>query len=63
MLVLSRKAGEKLFIGNITVVVTKVSGDRVTLGIEAPRDVKVLRGELKKPSAPDEPKQQTKDAA
>lgn len=47
MLVLSRKVGEKLVIGgNITVVVTRVAGNRVTLGIEAPQDVRVVRGEL-----------------
>ncbi len=48
MLVLSRKEGERIVIGdNITWVVSKVSGNRVTIGIEAPRDVKVVRGELK----------------
>ena len=48
MLVLSRKEGEKLVIGdNITLVVSKISGNRVTLGIEAPADVKIFRGELK----------------
>ena len=47
MLVLSRKEGEKLVIGdNITLVVSKISGNRVTLGIEAPADVKIIRGEL-----------------
>lgn len=47
MLVLSRKEGEKLVIGdNITLVVSKISGNRVTLGIEAPVDVKIFRGEL-----------------
>lgn len=47
MLVLSRKEGERIVIGdNITLVVSKVSGNRVTIGIEAPRDVKVARGEL-----------------
>ena len=47
MLVLSRKEGERISIGdNITVIVSKVSGNRVTIGIEAPRDVKVVRGEL-----------------
>ena len=49
MLVLSRKVGEKLVIGdNITVIVNRISGNRVTLGIEAPGDVRVMRGELKK---------------
>lgn len=47
MLVLSRKEGEKLVIGdNITLVVSRISGNRVTLGIEAPADVKIFRGEL-----------------
>lgn len=47
MLVLSRKVGEKLVIdGNITVEVVRVQGNRITLGIVAPADVKVLRGEL-----------------
>ncbi len=47
MLVLSRKEGEKLVIGdNISLVVSKISGNRVTLGVEAPADVKIFRGEL-----------------
>ena len=47
MLVLSRKEGERISIGdNITLIVSKVSGNRVTIGIEAPREVKVVRGEL-----------------
>jgi carbon storage regulator len=47
MLVLSRKEGERIVIGdNITLVISKVNGNRVTIGIEAPRDVKVVRGEL-----------------
>ena len=52
MLVLSRKVGEKLIIdGNITVEVVKVQGNRITIGIQAPADVKVLRGELKQAKA------------
>ena len=47
MLVLSRKVGEKIMIGNdIEVQIQRVSGGRVTLAIEAPRDVRILRGEL-----------------
>jgi len=47
MLVLSRKEGESLIIGdNITLVISKVVGNRVTIGIEAPKDVKVMRSEL-----------------
>jgi len=52
MLVLSRKVGEKLVIdGTITVEVVKVQGNRITIGIQAPSDVKVLRGELMQPKA------------
>jgi len=47
MLVLSRKEGERIVIGdNVTLIVSKVNGNRVTIGIEAPRDVKIIRGEL-----------------
>ncbi len=53
MLVLSRKEGEKLVIGdNVTLVVSKISGNRVSLGIEAPADVKIFRGELAEKSEP-----------
>ena len=52
MLVLSRKAGEKLVIdGNITLQIIKIQGNRITLGIEAPANVKILRGELTQPKA------------
>ena len=47
MLVLSRKEGEKLVIGdNIVVTVNRINGNRVALGIEAPRDVRIVRAEL-----------------
>jgi carbon storage regulator len=47
MLVLSRNVGERLVIGdNITIIVSKIVGNRVTIGIEAPKDVKVMREEL-----------------
>ena len=53
MLVLSRKVGERLVIGeNITVVVSRVAGNRVMIGIEAPSDVRIIRGELKAFTAP-----------
>ena len=52
MLVLSRKVGEQLVIdGNITVEVVRIRGNRITLGIVAPSDVKILRGELNQPKA------------
>ncbi len=47
MLVLSRKAGQKIMIGDgISVVVNRVAGNRVAIGIEAPQGVRILRGEL-----------------
>jgi carbon storage regulator len=47
MLVLSRKVGEKIVIdGNVTVEVVKIHGNRITLGIEAPSSIRILRGEL-----------------
>jgi len=47
MLVLSRKIGEELSIGDNTVVfVQAIVGNRVRLGIQAPRETRVLRGEL-----------------
>jgi carbon storage regulator len=47
MLVLSRKVGQEIVIGdNVRITITKVSGNRVTLGVDAPNDVRILRGEL-----------------
>ena len=52
MLVLSRKVGDKLVIdGHITVEVVKIQGNRISLGIVAPSNVKILRGELTQPQA------------
>ncbi len=49
MLVLSRKVGQELVIGdNIRITVNRVGGSRVTLGISAPGDVRVVRGELER---------------
>lgn len=47
MLVLSRKCNESLVIDdNIVVTVIEVRGDKVRLGIQAPRDVPVHRTEI-----------------
>jgi carbon storage regulator len=47
MLVLTRKPGEKVVIGNgITVTVMEVTGNKVRVGIDAPDQVRILRGEL-----------------
>ncbi|MHC2066966.1 carbon storage regulator [Bremerella sp. T1] len=47
MLVLSRKVGDSIKIGdNIEIVVNRISGNRVTIGVDAPKDVRILRGEV-----------------
>ena len=47
MLVLSRKAGEKIQIGrDITVTVTRISETAVRIGIEAPHNVRIDRTEI-----------------
>ena len=47
MLVLSRKTGERILIGdNIAVTVVRISQGIVRIGIEAPRDMSVVREEV-----------------
>lgn len=47
MLVLTRKLMEKLYIGDdICVTIVRIEGGQVRLGIEAPREVSVVRAEL-----------------
>ena len=48
MLVLSRKVGERIWIGDsIAVTVVRITGGGVRLGIEAPDELSVVREELK----------------
>lgn len=47
MLVLSRKVGERIHIGDdIVVIISQINGRNVRVGIEAPRSVNVCREEL-----------------
>lgn len=47
MLVLSRKPGERIFIGdNVAVTIVRIGPNTVKLGIEAPRDMNIVREEL-----------------
>jgi carbon storage regulator len=47
MLVLSRKSMQSVTIGSdIRITVIRVEGNQVRIGIEAPRDVRILRDEL-----------------
>ena len=48
MLVLSRKVGERVWIGDqISITIVKVSGGGVRIGIEAPGEMPVVREELR----------------
>ncbi len=48
MLVLSRKVGEEILIGdNVRVVIVDVVGDKVKVGVDAPADVEVDRKEVR----------------
>lgn len=62
MLVLSRKKNESIVINNdIRIVVVEIRGDKVRLGVEAPREVPVHRREVydaikrAETQSPDEP--------
>jgi carbon storage regulator len=47
MLVLSRKKNESIIINDdITIVVVEIRGDKVRLGVEAPKEVPVHRNEV-----------------
>jgi carbon storage regulator CsrA len=62
MLVLTRKLQQQVKIGDhITVTILRVKGHTVRIGIEAPRDVRVVRGELppKADNSPAEPSEAT----
>lgn len=47
MLVLTRKSEQKIRIGNdIVITVLKIQGDQVSIGIEAPKELQIVREEL-----------------
>lgn len=46
MLVLTRKKGQKILIGE-DIVITVLTGGHVRIGIDAPMDLPIVRGEIK----------------
>ncbi len=51
MLVLSRKPGERILIGDeIAITIVRIGPNSVRVGIDAPRDVNIVREELCRPS-------------
>lgn len=49
MLVLTRRVGQSIVIGdNVVVTVLEVRGEQVRIGVEAPRTVEVMRSEIYK---------------
>jgi carbon storage regulator len=64
MLVLTRKIGERIRIGDtVTVRVLEVRGTQVRLGVEAPADVRIFREEIYRPQGdPTGPGHEAEDA-
>lgn len=49
MLILTRKHNESIMVGdNVEIVVLEIKGDQIKLGVQAPKNVKVYRGEVYK---------------
>ena len=47
MLTLTRKVGERIVIGdNIVVTVVSIKGDSIRMTVDAPREIKIYRGEI-----------------
>lgn len=62
MLVVSRKHGEQIVInGNIVVTIIEVRGDKVRVGIQAPKDITVHRREVSDAIARGEPRKPKAD--
>ena len=47
MLALTRKPGERIVIGdNIVITIVEIKGDNIRVAIDAPKEIKIYRGEL-----------------
>ena len=55
MLILTRKAGQRITIGDVVVTITQTSKTFAKIGIEAPESVRSLRGEVANRSSCNDP--------
>ncbi|MDD6178018.1 MAG: carbon storage regulator CsrA [Succinivibrionaceae bacterium] len=47
MLILSRRIGETLVVGdNVKITILSVKGNQIRIGVEAPKEISIKRGEL-----------------
>ena len=46
MLIITRQATQTIHAGEVTILIQKIKGSRVKVGIDAPPHIKVLRGEI-----------------
>jgi carbon storage regulator len=64
MLVLSRKVGEKILIGDqISVTVVRVGQGAVRIGVEAPDDLTIVREEIRRPTGVEPAKIESADSS
>jgi carbon storage regulator CsrA len=64
MLVLTRKANQQIQIGDgVVITILQVKGNTVRVGIDAPREVRVVRGELEQKNEPADREARSMDAA
>jgi carbon storage regulator len=63
MLVLTRKIGEIVWVGDVCVTVLEISGHKVRLGINAPRSVQIDRDEIRQRKLAQQKEEGGSDAA
>ena len=61
MLVLTRNEGESVVIGGVVIHVIRIKGNRVRIGIEAPPEMQIARGELLEETMDDRDRDRDRD--